>query len=518
MVSGEPKMRHRLLLRPGDLNAFFGLMLDNVTQMVILSGILIGVFGFPVDLVLYRILPGSVVGVLIGDMVYSVMALRLARRTGRSDITAMPLGIDTVSLFAFSFGIIGPAYAVTGNAETAWKIAMAAIVTAGVIKIVLVFPAATLRGFVPRAGLLGPIAAVAILLIGFLPSLKIFHHPIVGFLSLMIILSGFIGRVRMPFGLPAALVGVMVGTAAYYLLAAAGLIELTGHAGDGEGWVITFPWPTLAFLDGLSGLVPYLPLVIPFALIVVIGGMDVTESAAAGGDEYHTGAIVLTDGVSTLISGLCGGVVQTTPYIGQPAYKDMGAGVGYTFGTAIFMGMGGVLGYLAWFANLIPEAAVAPILIFIGIEIMAQAFSATPTAHHKAVAFSFLPPIAYLVLIQVSAIVPASGGTFEGLSGEDALRFQTLILFANGFILTSLIWGAALSKIIDGRFPVAATYLAVAAVGCLFGVIHSPFPDGRLFWPGTIETAIPVRLFAAYLLSAGLLLMIGRMKPLSMRT
>ena len=43
---------------PGDLNAFSGLVVDNLTQLVVLTGILVGVFRFPADLVLYRIVPG----------------------------------------------------------------------------------------------------------------------------------------------------------------------------------------------------------------------------------------------------------------------------------------------------------------------------------------------------------------------------------------------------------------------------------------------------------------------------
>ena len=83
----------------GDLNAFFGLALDNLSNLVILWGILVGIFGFPQDLVLYRMIPGTALGVLVGDLVYTWMAFRLARRTGRDDVTAMPLGIDTASLF-----------------------------------------------------------------------------------------------------------------------------------------------------------------------------------------------------------------------------------------------------------------------------------------------------------------------------------------------------------------------------------------------------------------------------------
>ena len=49
-------------------------------------------------------------GVLVGDLIFTVMAFRLARKTGRSDVTAMPLGLDTPSTFGAVFLIIGPAY------------------------------------------------------------------------------------------------------------------------------------------------------------------------------------------------------------------------------------------------------------------------------------------------------------------------------------------------------------------------------------------------------------------------
>jgi adenine/guanine/hypoxanthine permease len=493
------------LFRPGDLNAFFGLMLDNLTQLVILSGILIGVFGFPQELVLTRIIPGSVVGVLIGDLIYTRMAIRLARKTGRSDVTAMPLGIDTVSLFGYSFGILGPAYLATKDADLAWKIGTAVIVLAGLVKMGCSFFTPFLRRFVPRAGLLGPIAAIAILLIAFFPSLKIFHHPVVGFLSLIVILVGLVGRIRLPFGIPAAFGGIAAGTAAYYLLTAFGWFASGRDGGISQSWTLAIPWPTLGFLEGLPEIGPYLALALPFAMVVVIGGTDVTESAAAAGDEYNTRDIVLSDGLSTFIGGLCGGVVQTTPYIGQPAYKDMGGGAGYTLATGMFIGLAGVLGFLSMVVNLIPEAAVAPILIFIGIEIMAQSFSATPKEHHKAVAMSFLPSIAYLVLIQVHSVLGNVGLDATALKGEAAVTYHALVIMANGFIITSLLWGATLAKIIDGELRIASGFLLIGAGGAFFGVIHSPFPDGRLFLPWQIHSHDPIALTVAYMIMAGIL-------------
>src|SRR5262249_24347142 len=94
----------------GDVNAFFGLMLDNVMNLVILAGILIFVYGFPPDLGYTRMFPGTALGVMFGDLVYPWMAFRLAQREGRSDVTAMPLGLDAPSTIGMAFTVLGPAF------------------------------------------------------------------------------------------------------------------------------------------------------------------------------------------------------------------------------------------------------------------------------------------------------------------------------------------------------------------------------------------------------------------------
>ena len=42
-------------------------------------------------------------------MPYRRVVLRLSRRTGRDDVTAMPLGLDTPSTFGVAFLILLPA-------------------------------------------------------------------------------------------------------------------------------------------------------------------------------------------------------------------------------------------------------------------------------------------------------------------------------------------------------------------------------------------------------------------------
>ena len=428
-----------------------------------------------------RIVPGTALGVLVGDLAYTWLALRLMRRTGRDDVTAMPFGIDTPTLFAMVFGVLGPVKVATGDAMLAWKIGMVATLAIGLVKTALAFAGDWTRRVVPRAALLGSIAGVAILLIAFLPTLKLLREPLVGVIALGVLLLALVGGVRMPLGLPGAFAAVLAGSLVHW-----GGMWLTGrpeHAFTVGTPVMALPWPTLAWLDALDEALPYLSVALPFALVTTIGGIDNTESAAAAGDEYRARDILMTEALATLVAGLCGGVVQNTPYIGHPAYKAMGARAGYTLVTGLFIGIGAMVGVLSILLTLLPEAAVVPILVFVGLSITAQAFLASPPRHGPAVAITFVPVAAAVVLIQVGGVLGALGKSPADLRGDAALTYQALLVLGNGFILTAVLWGWALVTMIDRRFLVTASVLAVAGLATLVGLVHSPLPGGALFWP-----------------------------------
>src|ERR1700733_1489302 len=94
----------------GALNGFFGLIFDNLTVLSFLSGILIFAFGFPADVVFTRMFPGTALGVLFGDLVYTWMAFGLSKRTGNPNVTAMPLGLDTPSTIGLALVVLGPEF------------------------------------------------------------------------------------------------------------------------------------------------------------------------------------------------------------------------------------------------------------------------------------------------------------------------------------------------------------------------------------------------------------------------
>jgi len=498
---------HRSFFRAGDLNAFFALMFDNVANLVILATILIGAFHFPRDIVLERMVPGTAVGVLIGDLVYAFLALRLSRRTGRDDVTAMPLGLNAPSVFGMSFAVLGPAYLATGDAVLSWKMGMAVTVLVGLFKTGLALSGNAVRNALPRAALLGSIGGAGIALIGLLPLLKVFADPIVGFVGLGIILITLLGRIRLPGGLPGAFISVIAAVAVSLVLSAAGFHSplLAPVVHESAPLHLSVPWPSLAFLGGLPLAWVYLPIALPFALSTIVGGIDNTESAAAAGDEYDTRAILATEGLCTVAAGLCGGVVESTPYIGHPAYKKMGAGAGYAVATGLFVGLGGILGYLPLLVDWIPAAAVAPILIYIGIEVLAQAFTATPSRHAAAVAIAILPSLAFVTALEARALLPPGGALPGGETGE---TLRALTLLGNGFVVVALVWGAATADLIDRRFFRSAVAFFGAALLCLFGVIHSSASTATLFLPWRAGSNVPFHFAAAYV-ALGLIVLLA---------
>jgi AGZA family xanthine/uracil permease-like MFS transporter len=269
-----------------------------------------------------------------------------------------------------------------------------------------------------------------------------------------------------------------------------------------------------------------IPIAIPLALATVVGGIDCTESASAAGDDYPTGQIIAVEGLATIIGGLFGGVIQSTPYIGHPAYKAMGARSAYTLATALFVGAAGIFGFFDVIFVLIPKAVIFPILIFVGLEITAQSFHATPSRHFPAVALACVPALAYLAVLAVNQILPALGKPFDALPLETQRWIQTVTIIAGGgtFIVTSLLWATSLSHLIDGRVKAASFALILGAFFSFFGIIHSPLSSAPIAMPGDVLEQLhkegryaatvqqtPYHWSAAYTLSALVLLALGRL-------
>ena len=189
--------------------------------------------------------------------------------------------------------------------------------------------------------------------------------------------------------------------------------------------------------------VGYLPVAIPLALATVVGGIDCTESAAAAGDDYPTGQIIAAEGLATLVGGLFGGVIQSTPYIGHPAYKAMGARAGYTLATALFVGGAGVFGYFDWIFYLIPKAGRLPDpdLRRPGDHravVPRDAAAALPGGRPGVRAGAGVPGLRS----PLNQVLPETGKPFAAARRPRSQHWvETVTILSGGFIVTSLLWG-----------------------------------------------------------------------------
>lgn len=516
----------------GDVNAFFGLMLDNTANLVLAVSLLSAAPDFPVSFALRYMIPGTAAGVLLGDLIFTCMAFRLAWRTGKNDVTAMPLGLDTPSTIGNVIFVLIPAYmAAKGGgaspedaAAHCWRVGVCVILLSGVFKLACAPLAGAVRRAVPRAGLLGSLAAIALVLISFLPLLDIFHAPLPGLVALAIILTTMVARIEAPFKIPGSVLALAVGGGIYYLMLSVGLLHSETPRFAPQDALLPTEWLAafrFEWVHALEGSLRYLPVALPFALATVVGGIDCAESAAAVGDDYSTGWVVGAEGIATLAAGLCGGVIQTTPYIGHPAYKAMGGRAAYTLATALFVGGAGLLGYFGYLYLWIPKPVIFPILVFIGLEIVSQSYHATPARHYAAVAVACVPALAYLVTIYADQLLSALGGTPDGgmvkleasIGGSLlAKNLQTMRMLSGGFLITGLLWASALAALIDRRLRLAALFFSIAAACSLFGIVHSPASGSPMALPWSLpdlpksaQGQLPMQLAMAYLAMAGLL-------------
>ncbi|CAJ0592344.1 unnamed protein product [Cylicocyclus nassatus] len=154
----------------GDFNGFFGLVVDNLSILGFIAMALVGIFQFPADVVFGRMFPGTAFGVLVGNLLYTLMARRLAARTGRDDVTAMPLGLDAPTSIGMALLVLGPAFIAFKQQGldphaagiATWQLGMAALVIMGLLKFVLSFFGEAVTRALPRAALLGSIAGIAL--------------------------------------------------------------------------------------------------------------------------------------------------------------------------------------------------------------------------------------------------------------------------------------------------------------------------------------------------------------------
>ncbi len=463
----------------GDWNGFFGLFTNVVLNVIVLTGLCLGVVKLPADVVYGRILPALGIALPLGNLFYAWMAYRLAARTGRSDVTALPYGPSVPHMFIVVFLIMLPTYLKTKDPLLAWEAGLAWAFVIGVIIILGAFVGPMVRKYTPRAAMLGALAGISIAFISLRPAFLSWEVPWLGFLSFGIILVSWTARVRLPFGIPGGLAAVLVGTVLAWIVTFAGISPVMTPSAVAAAFAqfgLHPPIPSAQFLKGLSDIGPLLATAVPLGIYNFTEGMNNVESAAAAGDEYDLRQVLLADGIGALAGAVLGSPFPPAVYIGHPGWKAVGGRIGYSLVTGIAIALVCFLGLAALLLAVVPLVAILPILLYIGLVIGAQSFEATPPRHAPAVILALLPNVAAWAQTQIDGALNAAGTTaeavgFDKLAGNGVV-YHGMQLFGGGGTLAGLVLGAIAAFIIDRRFDRAAVYAFAGSVLAFFGFIN----------------------------------------------
>ncbi|MEN9946665.1 MAG: hypothetical protein RLZZ293_1051 [Pseudomonadota bacterium] len=496
-----------------DISGGVTLIFDNLTCMATIIFLLTVVFGMPASIVLGHIIPGLSVGIVVGNLAYIYLAFSLAKRLDRDDITAFPLGLDAPSCIGLTLSVVGPSFVyfklqgMTPDVAAlhSWYISCACCFFIGLVKFICSFFIDKLKNFLPPVALLGGLSGVAIALIAFFPLLSMFQSPMIGILVFSIIAIVFFCGYQIPANLPAVLVAIIVGTFAYYILE----FFISGHLNIPSLPSLKFvlPLPDFTFISYIPESLKYLSIALPFALLVIFGTVSVAESSEVLGEKYNAKHLLMIDGIATMLIGLFGGTAQTTAHAGFPAYKKMNARAGFLILNTLIVGIGAWFGLINFILAFIPDIALSPVLLFIGIEIALQVFLISEKKYLPAVIFGLFPSIARMVQIKLSSDpklvdLNSLNNALNVITNGKMSDIAAIVTLGNGFIVTGTLWIALLYYLIERKIiPAVATCLFLA-LATIFGAIHSVHLDGSMYWIGDLAPQlriIPIEIASGYL-------------------
>jgi AGZA family xanthine/uracil permease-like MFS transporter len=345
----------------------------------------------------------------------------------------------------------------------------------GIIELIGSLIGARMRQWIPRAAMLGSLAGVSLTFIALNPAFSIFALPYIGLVSLAIVLLGFIGKVRMPFNIPTGLVAIVV---AIILGWTTGVMKLDVLIASFDGLAFSFPLPSfMRWVDGFTSAAPFLIAAIPLGIYNFIETIDNCESAAAAGDEYNTQEALVADGLTSIIGSFFGSPFPTAIFIGHPGWKEAGARIGYSFASGLGVLTLTSLGIISVLLNIITVVGVLPILLYIGLVITSQAFSANEHKYAPAVVMAIVPSLAdwtrNAVDIALSSANTSALTVGYQLLNINGLNYEGMFTLGQGAIIVGMVLGSLTVFIIDHQFVHASVTSLLACVLSFFGIIHS---------------------------------------------
>jgi adenine/guanine/hypoxanthine permease len=454
----------------GDVDATITQVGAIIAQLLI-PVLLLAPVGVSPTFTLSRCLPGFALGFLVGSLGLVSLAIALAKREGRNDVTAQVYGNNVPAILTYTLSIFLPVYLESHDVTRASRIAAAAVIWTGILKLCAAPFANLFRRSVPLPASLTVFGAAMYSYLALVVLQRIFDQPLVGIAALAIVgITVFAGVPVTSYRLPPFLFAWLLPLS---LGIALGYVHPVWH-----GLSLVLPFVRSSGLpEAMALAVPYLSVIAPMAVYHVLQAITTVEGASSAGDNYDARSVVAWDAVGTLLSGLAGSVVAPVIYALHPPYKALGARIGFAFWTPLIVLLVVMSGLTGWFAALFPWPILAALIAYVAVGVGRATLARVDRKYLSVVLLGFILPVGAVVAAVVNSALPALGLSEASADVQAALGrsiyWASLRGLGNGFLFLVLVVASTITEAIDRNFTRAAIWCLLASVFSWVGLMHS---------------------------------------------
>ncbi len=457
-------------LTRGDVDATITQVGAIIAQLFI-PVLLLASAGISTAFSLAHLVPGFALGFLIGSAGLIQLAVALARREGRADVTAHVYGNNVPAIITYTLSIFLPVYLETHDANRAWQIGAAAVVWTGIIKLVAAPFAGAFRRYIPVPASMTVFGTAMYSYLALVVLQRIFDQPLVGIVALAIVgITVFAGvpitKYRIPPFLFAWIVPLALGILVHYV----------HPVWQGVSFVLPFV-PPGGPLHAMALAVPFLSVIAPMAIYHVLQDIATVEGATAAGDNYDARSVVAWDAVGTLLCGLAGSIVTPVIYALHPPYKALGARIGFAFWTPVILLAVVMSGLTSFIAGLFPWPILAALIAYVAVGVGTATLRRVDRKYLSVVLLGFVLPVGAVVSAAVNSALPALQLSAASPGVQAALNrsiyWSSLRGLGNGFLFLVLVVASVVTEAIDRNFGRAAIWCVIAAAFSWVGLMHA---------------------------------------------
>ncbi len=469
------------LWKKGDLDALIGVFIDGFAKVITAAAVLQFSIGVPVEIVYGKIIPAIGLTILILNGFFTLYSRHLNKKEGRDDYVALPTGLHATRVFTWLFAIMTPVYLATGDGILAWKVGVMANFISSIIFIATGFLSNWIQKTIPAAALFGTLAGGAVAFLGVNVISKMFNQPLIAIVAVLVLLVLYLGKIEGK--VPAPLISILLGTAVSWFI---GFNNAeTFNRGISNSY-FALPGFSVDFLSiPFEVLMPYIGIILIFTIHGAINSLMGISQAQEAGDNIDSKKSILVIGIVNILSCFIGNPFPLGVFWGHNSWKELKAGTSYSFGVGAIYLVLCFSGLIAIINGIVPEQATLPILLFIALTSVGQAFNKVESKYYPIIGLTIILSLMEVLFDKTETAIKAVLGLvgikpFEVLGTPDihanltAQKMDAIgyLTMGKGAMFIALVWGSMLVFVMQRQWKKACVAALFGAVFTYTGMIH----------------------------------------------